>query len=356
MGLEVKRGLLLCAAAAAISRTAPAAERDLAEPGRLSLTVEKQPLSESLPLLEEKLGRPVVYLRGKSAEDDRILAKEITLRVESATLWDLLEEIARQTEVRLRGVGGRRIVLDREGAQPPGAVRYRPTIAGPFQLTPEENEPVRGQAFLRIRPEPWIGKPRLVRYKVSWTFHNEKTFVYDPKRIDSLALPEDEHLIPLAQAGSLRLAAARAVEVEAQLVLPAAWEAQTLPAVGKLRGKKVPVGKVEVTVQEARWINDSYVVEVQVDGHAVPSHALTLLDGKGERLGSDSQQIHARNGGIGVRLGFPRSKVKGDPKQFPLVLEVPTSEETHMLRARVAVAPLAPPAATGKSVSKKEGR
>jgi hypothetical protein len=252
-------------------------------------------------------------------------------------------------------VGGRRLLLERtEGAPPAKWVRYRPTLAGPFQLTPEENEATRGQPYLRIRPEPWIGKPRLTRYKITWIFHNDKTFVYDPKRIDSLAVPEDEHLIPLAQGGSQRLAAARAVEIEAQMVLPGAWEMQTLPAVGKLRGKKLPAGKVEVNVQEARWINDSYIVEVGVDGHAVPSHSLTLLDAKDERLLADSLETQPRNGGVAVRLGFLRSKVKGDPAKFPLVLEVPGGEEPHVVRARVGVTPLRPAAPAGKG--KKEGR
>src|SRR5262245_3085329 len=210
MGLEVKRGLffsVLCTVASAnCLRSAAAAERDLSEPGKLTLRFDRQPLSEALHLLEEKLGRPVVYLREKPAEDDRVLSKEISLRFENATLWDLIEDLAGQSDVRLKGVGGRRLLLEREEAGLAKSVRYRPTVAGPFQLIPEENEATRGQPCLRIRPEPWLGKPRLTRYKITWTFHNDKTSIYDPKRIDTLPVPEDEHLIPLAQGGSQRLA------------------------------------------------------------------------------------------------------------------------------------------------------
>src|SRR6185503_3714306 len=105
MGLEVKRGSLFCFLCAAVFadclRSTAAAERDLSEPFKVSLTVDRQPLSEALHRLEEKLGRPVFYLREKPAEDDRVLAKEVSLRFENAILWDLIDDLGRQADVRL---------------------------------------------------------------------------------------------------------------------------------------------------------------------------------------------------------------------------------------------------------------
>src|SRR5689334_12739630 len=115
MGLEVKRrslfGFLCAAASANCLRIAAAAEHDLSEPGKLSLTVDRQPLSEALHLLEEKLGRPVIYLREKPEVDDRVLAKEVSLRIQNGSLWDLIEGLGGQADVRLKGVGGRRLLL-----------------------------------------------------------------------------------------------------------------------------------------------------------------------------------------------------------------------------------------------------
>src|SRR5688572_26876793 len=137
MGLEAKMGLLFCSAAGVFAGAVslPAGERlELANPQKLSLKVEKKPLSEALQLFEEKLGRPVVYLPGKSVEDERVLAKEVSLALDGVTVWEAVEQLAAQSEVRLHGVGGRRLLLDRaDRAQLPRGLLYRPTVSGPFQ-------------------------------------------------------------------------------------------------------------------------------------------------------------------------------------------------------------------------------
>src|SRR5262245_4355447 len=140
MGLEAKMGLLVCSAAgvfAAAGSLAGGERLELAEPQKLSLKVEKKPLSEALKLLEEKLGRPVIWLPGKSADDERVLATEVSLALEGVTVWEAVEQLAAQSEVRLQGVGGRRLLLEpADRQQSRVVVLYRPTVTGPFQLAP----------------------------------------------------------------------------------------------------------------------------------------------------------------------------------------------------------------------------
>jgi len=342
----LRRLILLLIAGSAALADDPIPPPAAPDPGRttlLNLCVEDMPVSAVFAEIEKQLGRPVVWRSGPSALGTKLLAEKISLHMNGATVWQAAEEIDRLSGVRFQGVGARTVVFAEELKQPDQSIFFRPTVEGAFLLTPILRAPMKNRPNLLIRPEPWIGKPRLVGCRATWIFQKGRPFPFEPKRDDAGYLPqgEDELEIPLARDGSNPLRTAKAIDFEAELMIPLAWETKILPPVGGLIGKKLAVGKLQVEVLEAKWDKKDFRLKARVSNFAIPRTSLTLLDAGDRRLehgdtGANYRLPHE----VEFSFSFRPAEVRGDPLTYRLVLDAPMREAPHKLKATIVVAEL----------------
>jgi hypothetical protein len=229
----------------------------------------------------------------------------------------------------------------------------QPVISGAFFLTPRYDSFFK-KFTIALRPEPFLGIPRLVQGRVLWMSGNRKGEIIELEKesaVVNIHTGELDLKVPLPEtAGSERGKAGRfpikgKLQLEAELSLPGSWRETKLPSLGvllkKTRVKPVQVGNLQLRVTGVKkqrpllnfpGLPDEISVDLEIKGGDISPKDVNLVDGKGKRIKSNGHFMTGRNP-VQLSRTYFQNELSGDPLSHFLTIRTSSSSCSYTLKA-----------------------
>ncbi len=311
---------------------------ELQNGGMVSIRASGQPVGSVLAQIEKATGNRIRIVDQFGRDDEKILAKRVSLDLQAKPFWEAIDAVAASAGVKVRALSNGTLELSTEGPQFDRIkVLGATTVVGAFQVYPGFDDFFE-QAMIIVRPEPRFGEPQLRGYQAEITLPDGKQIQYKPGFMFNTSNVHTGELTLRIDTDDLNVPEgtkkARGIKVEARLAVASDPKAFTLPPLGELVPRPVTVDKGTVYVTRAESPSKSpeeqmFEVELLAEGLTFELKDIVLIDAAGNRVESFGHGGSKQDDRQDVSLSFQRQEISGDPGKCRLAFQVPgTGEKT----------------------------